>query len=257
MARSVPQRPYTPGVSSSDLEHTPEGYAIQAVAATRNREAMRSRDSSTRSSPRVIDVRPGPLDGTEALESWPRGRLVRSRGDFVKTRQHRLKPRTRCRYASPRLPRASIACSRGTATGTCSSRAAGSRCSMRRRRARRGGHGRRARHAVGQEMRHIDDVPGVREVRQVRPTAQTRKSRQSPRSPVAGVEIPLGSRIITVCDSFDAMISDRPYASSRTIADALTELRRCAGTQFDPDIVAVFTQVLADRAKRPSASTTA
>ena len=65
---------------------------------------------------------------------------------------------------------------------------------------------------------------------------------------LADVEIPLGARIIAVCDSFDAMISDRPYAPARTIDEALAELRRCAGTQFDPAIVPVFEQVLADRA---------
>jgi HD-GYP domain-containing protein (c-di-GMP phosphodiesterase class II) len=70
---------------------------------------------------------------------------------------------------------------------------------------------------------------------------------------LAGVEIPLGARIMTVCDSFDAMISNRPYAAAKSIDDALAELRRCAGTQFDPAIVLVFEQVLADRAKAPTA----
>lgn len=74
---------------------------------------------------------------------------------------------------------------------------------------------------------------------------------------LASVEIPLGSRIIAVCDAFDAMISNRPYAPPKTIDDALAELRRCAGTQFDPSIAGVFEQVLADRAKPPTASTTA
>jgi diguanylate cyclase (GGDEF)-like protein len=74
---------------------------------------------------------------------------------------------------------------------------------------------------------------------------------------LAGVEIPLGSRIIAVCDSFDAMISNRPYAACKTIDDALAELRRCAGTQFDPSIVPVFEQVLADRAKLPTGHTAA
>jgi diguanylate cyclase (GGDEF)-like protein len=72
---------------------------------------------------------------------------------------------------------------------------------------------------------------------------------------LAGVEIPLGSRIIAVCDSFDAMISSRAYAPAKTIDDALAELRRCAGTQFDPELVSVFEQVLADRAKvRPASA---
>jgi diguanylate cyclase (GGDEF)-like protein len=74
---------------------------------------------------------------------------------------------------------------------------------------------------------------------------------------LAGIEIPLGSRIIAVCDAFDAMISNRPYAPAKTINEALTELRRCAGTQFDPTIVGVFDQVIADRAKPPTANITA
>jgi diguanylate cyclase (GGDEF)-like protein len=74
---------------------------------------------------------------------------------------------------------------------------------------------------------------------------------------LVNVEIPLGARIIAVCDSFDAMISDRPYAPAKTIAEALAELRRCAGTQFDPTIVPIFEQVLADRAKPPTATAAA
>ncbi|HZI92353.1 MAG TPA: HD domain-containing phosphohydrolase [Thermoleophilaceae bacterium] len=71
---------------------------------------------------------------------------------------------------------------------------------------------------------------------------------------LAGVEIPLGSRIIAVCDAFDAMISSRPYASSRTVDEALAELRRCARRQFDPSVVDIFAQVIADRAKSPTAT---
>ncbi len=70
---------------------------------------------------------------------------------------------------------------------------------------------------------------------------------------LAGVEIPLGSRIITVCDAFDAMISQRPYSPAKTTAEALAEVRRCSGSQFDPEIVAVFEQVLSDRARLPVA----
>ena len=46
--------------------------------------------------------------------------------------------------------------------------------------------------------------------------------------------IPLGSRIVAVCDAFDAMTAERPYAAPRTPEEALDELRACAGTQFDP-----------------------
>jgi diguanylate cyclase (GGDEF)-like protein len=55
-----------------------------------------------------------------------------------------------------------------------------------------------------------------------------------------GEEIPLSSRIIFVCDSFHAMTSDRPYSPAMNQDDALAELRRCSGTQFDPAVVDMF-----------------
>ena len=59
---------------------------------------------------------------------------------------------------------------------------------------------------------------------------------------LCGDEIPLGSRIIFVADAYDAMTSDRVYRSRLTDEDAMAELVRCAGTQFDPSIVAAFVQ---------------
>jgi len=64
---------------------------------------------------------------------------------------------------------------------------------------------------------------------------------------LAGAEIPLGARIIAVCDAFDAMISRRPYARPKTPGEALAELRRCAGQQFDPGVVAAFERIVAER----------
>ena len=55
---------------------------------------------------------------------------------------------------------------------------------------------------------------------------------------LVGEAIPIGSRIISVCDAFDAMTSDRPYRLAMTPHDALAELQRCSGTQFDPEVVA-------------------
>ena len=54
---------------------------------------------------------------------------------------------------------------------------------------------------------------------------------------LAGEEIPIGARVVTVCDAFDAMTSNRPYRAARSPTEALAELRRCAGTQFDPTVV--------------------
>jgi two-component system cell cycle response regulator len=59
-----------------------------------------------------------------------------------------------------------------------------------------------------------------------------------------GEEIPIGCRIIGVCDAFDAMTQDRPYRASLTSEEAIAELRRCAGSQFDPSIVTLFCEVL-------------
>ena len=57
---------------------------------------------------------------------------------------------------------------------------------------------------------------------------------------LSGEAIPLGARIIFVADAYDAMTSDRVYRAKRSAEVALAELERCAGTQFDPAIVAAF-----------------
>ena len=57
---------------------------------------------------------------------------------------------------------------------------------------------------------------------------------------LAGTEIPKGARIIAACDAFDAMTSDRCYQPARSLTAAIEELHRCAGTQFDPDVVAAL-----------------
>jgi diguanylate cyclase (GGDEF)-like protein len=64
---------------------------------------------------------------------------------------------------------------------------------------------------------------------------------------LAGEEIPLGSRIVAVCDAFDAMVADRPYRNGVDSVLALGEIGACAGTQFDPSVVAAFTATWYDR----------
>ena len=57
---------------------------------------------------------------------------------------------------------------------------------------------------------------------------------------IEGEAIPLGARIVAVCDAFSAMCEARPYGNRLTEAEALAELRRCSGTQFDPRVVQAF-----------------
>ncbi len=59
-------------------------------------------------------------------------------------------------------------------------------------------------------------------------------------SGLAGEQIPLEARIIAVVDSFSAMVSDRPYRAALSTEDACAELERCAGTQFDSEVVRAF-----------------
>lgn len=59
-------------------------------------------------------------------------------------------------------------------------------------------------------------------------------------------QIPPGARILTVADSFDAMISNRPYRAALPVNRALAEVRECAGTQFDPVVVRAFLDAWAE-----------
>jgi HD-GYP domain-containing protein (c-di-GMP phosphodiesterase class II) len=63
---------------------------------------------------------------------------------------------------------------------------------------------------------------------------------------VGGPDIPIEARILAVADAFEAMTNARPYRPARRTSEALAELRRCAGTQFDAEVVEALADVVAD-----------
>ncbi|MDF2548715.1 MAG: hypothetical protein K0R93_3613 [Anaerosolibacter sp.] len=70
---------------------------------------------------------------------------------------------------------------------------------------------------------------------------------------LSGESIPIGARIIAIADAFDAMTSHRPYRLALPIEQAIDEINKMAGSQFDPAIVAVFNSVVYDMIKMPAA----
>jgi len=70
---------------------------------------------------------------------------------------------------------------------------------------------------------------------------------------LAGSEIPIGSRIVAVCDAFNAMTTNRTYRVATEDEAAIAELRRCAGAQFDAEVVECFCAAVAERAAAPVA----
>lgn len=61
---------------------------------------------------------------------------------------------------------------------------------------------------------------------------------------LSGKEIPIECRILSVVDTFDAITNDRPYCKGKSKEEALVEIIRCSGTQFDPQVVEVFLEVI-------------
>jgi HD-GYP domain-containing protein (c-di-GMP phosphodiesterase class II) len=64
-----------------------------------------------------------------------------------------------------------------------------------------------------------------------------------------GEEIPLGARIVAVADAFGAMTTTRPYRKALSVEQAMSELKRFSGIQFDPEIVEIFLAILTDQGR--------
>ena len=91
--------------------------------------------------------------------------------------------------------------------------------------------------------RIIENIPFLEEVATIIRAHHERWDGNGYPLGLAGAAIPLGSRIFAVADAFDAMTSDRPYRRGRPLDEALAEIERCGGSQFDPAVVAAFLSV--------------
>ena len=91
---------------------------------------------------------------------------------------------------------------------------------------------------IGEDILNV--APALQPVARARAREPRALGRQRLPDGTAGDEIPQGARIVAVCDAFSAMVQDRPYQPGLTVDEAVDEIVRCAGTHFDPDVVAAF-----------------
>jgi diguanylate cyclase (GGDEF)-like protein len=100
--------------------------------------------------------------------------------------------------------------------------------------------------AIGERI--IDGAPALHRVGVLVRSSHERWDGAGYPDKLAGDAIPLGARIVAVADAFAAMTARRPYRPARSADEAVEELRACAGTQFDPDVVEAFVIARAHRA---------
>jgi diguanylate cyclase (GGDEF)-like protein len=104
---------------------------------------------------------------------------------------------------------------------------------------------------VGERI--ISAAPSLSQVSRVVRSSHERYNGSGYPDGLKGDEIPLPSRIIAVCDAFDAMIGPRPYRLGMNTGNAASELRRCAGAQFDPVVIEFFLSVVDELAQEAAA----
>jgi HD-GYP domain-containing protein (c-di-GMP phosphodiesterase class II) len=92
--------------------------------------------------------------------------------------------------------------------------------------------------------RMLERIPFFRDVHPLVRSAHERWDGAGYPDGLAGEQIPLGARIVCACDALHAMTSDRPYRAAMSLSEACDELRRCAGGQFDPRVVAALVAAL-------------
>ena len=94
---------------------------------------------------------------------------------------------------------------------------------------------------IGRKL--VQEIPALRHLSQIVQCHHERFDGHGYPNGIKGYDIPLGSRIISVVDSYDSLTSSRPYRETASYAAAAQELRRCSGTQFDPDLVEAFCRI--------------
>jgi putative nucleotidyltransferase with HDIG domain len=97
---------------------------------------------------------------------------------------------------------------------------------------------------VGAKM--LERIPFFAPVQPIVRSAHERWDGRGYPDGLAGESIPLGARIVCAVDAFHAITSERPYSKARPVEEAVEEMRRCAGSQFDPDVVAALVDYLAE-----------
>ena len=97
--------------------------------------------------------------------------------------------------------------------------------------------------SIGAEL--VAEVPSLQKAAAIIGATHERFDGSGYPNHLAAEDIPRGARIITLADSFDAMVTRRTYSDPMTQSDALAELRRCAGAHFDPAAVSAWLQIMA------------